>query len=124
MEKDQRRMPSTAFHVKVFQSFQKTPLLSLEVVIVVNVCEAVFRKCIKRFTLALPAFCFHLCRVLTPGKGQVGCDAVPDAVAHHVLAAAFCADQLPPVYFLPVKVASHDYRWRSRSCIWWRCCAG
>lgn len=28
-----------------------------------------------------------------------------------------------PVYFPPVKVASHDYRWSSRSCVWWWCCA-
>lgn len=97
VEKDQRRMPSIDFHVKVFQSFQ-IPLFSLEVT-VVNVWESVFRDIINRFTLVLSAFCSILCRVLIPRgrQRQVGGDAVPDSVADHVVGAAVCADKLPPV---------------------------
>lgn len=73
------------------------PLPSLEVFIIVCVCEAALREHIKRFTLLLPALCSHLCGLLIPRKGQVCSDAVPDSIAHHVVITALCADQLSPV---------------------------
>ena len=78
-------------HLRVFQSFEPLPL-SLEVVVV-----AVTRDSINRFTLFLPGFPFHLRGLFTPREGQVGGDAVPDPVAHHVVIAAVCADQLRSV---------------------------
>lgn len=73
------------------------PCASLEVIIIVNVCKAAVRKRINRFALLLPAVRSHLCRALIPREGQVGSDAVPDSIAHHVVTAALCADQLSPV---------------------------
>lgn len=72
-----------------------TPLLPLDVVIIVHISEAAVGDSINRFTLFLPALC-SLWRLLSARKGQVCSDAVPDSVAHRVLTVV-CADQLPPV---------------------------
>ena len=88
--------PPRPLHMRVFQSFKSLWHL-LEVTIIVSVCEAAVRQRINRFALFLPAECSHLCRLLIPREGQVSSDAISDSVAHHVVAAALCADQLAPV---------------------------
>lgn len=92
LETGWRKIPFIVLHLQVFQSFEPLLLLSLEVIVV-----AVIRHSINRFTLSLPALCFRERRFFTPREGQVGGDAVPDPVAHHVVVAAVCADQLRPV---------------------------
>lgn len=67
--------------------------MSSEVVIIVSVPEVTVRDGIHRFTLLDPLFP-RLCRLWILRKGQIGSDAVPDAVAQHVVAAAVWADQL------------------------------
>lgn len=73
------------------------PRPSLQVIIIVSVREATVRDRVNWFALFLPALCPHPCWLLILRKGQVGRDAVPDSIAQHVVTAALCADQLPPV---------------------------
>lgn len=80
-----------------YSSFWTSPSFSLQVIFIVNACKAILREGVDRFALLLPVDCFGLCRLLTPWEGQVRSDAVPDPIAHHVVTAAVCADQLSPV---------------------------
>lgn len=79
---------SAALHLKLI-----IPVQSSEVIIIVSVREVTIRDRIHRFTLPAPLFP-HLCQLWILRKGQIGRDAVPDAVAQHAVAAAVCADQL------------------------------
>lgn len=78
-------------------------LLPLEVFIIFGDGVAIFGDCVHRFALLLPALGSQPRGVFVPRKGQIGSDAVPDAVAHHAVTVAVCADQL-----FPMKRADED----------------
>lgn len=95
-------------HVDVF-------LLSLKVVIILGVGAAALRNGVHRFAFLLPALCLQLSRVLVARKGQIGSDAVPDAVTHRAVALVVCADQL-----VPIKGADESteacFTWKTGTC--------
>lgn len=62
----------------------------------VTVLKVVFRERINRFALPFPVLRACPGMVLVLRQGQVGGDAVSDAVAHNAVTAAVGADQLVP----------------------------
>lgn len=89
---------SAGFLSIIFYFLQTDPVLSLEVFFILEICIVAFRNGIHRFRFLLSAFCSLLLRVFLARKGQIGSDAVPHTVAHHVVTLAICAHQLVPVY--------------------------
>lgn len=81
-------------------------LSPLEVFIIFGHGVAIFGDCVHRFALLLPAFCSQLCGVFMARKGQIGSDAVPDAIAHHAVTLAVCAGQL-----FPIKTTDEDIKY-------------